>query len=152
MLLRQLTARMAAPGAAKAAAGIAPLLCPLAVRGASSAAGPWAPAAPKQQTAARGQQQQVQSYTYEPVGMDAAAEIGEVDFDPAAANSGACPRRLQTHALVARLHNRASVQLWAGLLPCICNCLLLHHTDALLHSNCVMPAPARRAAAGCMPT
>lgn len=84
MLLRQLTARMVVPGA-KAAAGMAPLLRPFGVRSASSAA--WSPAAPKQQAAPRGQQQQVQSYTYEPVGMEAAAEIGEVDFDPAAANS-----------------------------------------------------------------
>lgn len=88
MLLRQLTARMVVPGA-KAAAGMAPLLRPFGVRSASSAA--WSPAAPKQQAAPRGQQQQVQSYTYEPVGMEAAAEIGEVDFDPAAANSGALP-------------------------------------------------------------
>ncbi|PRW59641.1 chloroplastic-like isoform B [Chlorella sorokiniana] len=86
MLLRQLTARMVVPGA-KAAAGMTPLLHPMALRAASSVAGAWAPVAPKQQAAARGQQQQVQSYTYEPVGMEAAAEIGEVDFDPAAANS-----------------------------------------------------------------
>ncbi|KAI7835382.1 hypothetical protein COHA_010716 [Chlorella ohadii] len=77
---------MVLPGA-NAAAGAMPLVRPMAVRGAASAAGAWSPAAAKQPAAARGQQQQVQSYTYEPVGMDATAEIGEVDFDPAAANS-----------------------------------------------------------------
>lgn len=90
MLLHHLAVRMVLPGA-KAAAGAMPLVRPMAVRGAASAAGAWSPAAAKQPAAARGQQQQVQSYTYEPVGMDASAEIGEVDFDPAAANSGALP-------------------------------------------------------------
>ena len=102
MLLRQLTARMVVPGTAKVAAGMAPLLRPLAVRGASTAARPWSPPAPMQQTAARGQQQQVQSYTYEPVDMDAAAEIGEVDFDPAAANSGAWLWRQPAHPVWLR--------------------------------------------------
>lgn len=126
MLLRQLTARMVVPGA-KAAAGMAPLLRPLAVRSASSAAAAWSPAAPKQQAAPRGQQQQVQSYTYEPVGMEAAAEIGEVDFDPAAANSGALP---PLSVVCERCPSAAST------LP-HCPCLLCHAALAA-HSRCLL--------------
>lgn len=89
-MLRHLTARAMAP-AGKAVAGLVPLLRPAAVRCASGAAA-WAPPAQKQQApAARGQQQRAQSYTYEPVASEASPEIGEADFDPAAANTGAWP-------------------------------------------------------------
>ena len=91
-MLRLLTARAMAP-AGKAAAGLVPLLRPAAVRCASAAAAAWAPPAQKQQAAAaRGQQQRAQSYTYEPVAAEASPEIGETDFDPAAANTGAHAR------------------------------------------------------------